>query len=145
MNKENINLKRSLWKDWYKKSGQTVRDAQKIDRVINPGKYKERFKRWYEKNPEVVRINAHKRRERAMGAAGSFTKSDIKKIKNLQKNKCANCKKRLNSGYHIDHIMPLVLGGTSWPDNLQILCKRCNLSKGGKHPTKWAQEQGRLL
>lgn len=29
----------------------------------------------------------------------------------------------------VDHIYPVVLGGTHEPANLQILCKRCNSSK----------------
>lgn len=31
---------------------------------------------------------------------------------------------------HIDHIVPLHLGGTNDPTNLQILCGKCNKSKG---------------
>ncbi len=29
-----------------------------------------------------------------------------------------------------DHIMPISLGGTSTPDNLQLICNRCNRRKG---------------
>lgn len=144
-NKENADIKRKMWGDWYKLNGYKVRDKQKTDRLKNPLKYKERFRKWYSKNPESVRVNAHKRRKRKLSAAGHFTRDDIKNIIKAQKNKCVNCRSSLNSGYHIDHIMPLVLGGTDWPSNIQILCKRCNLSKGGKHPIKWAQENGRLL
>jgi len=32
---------------------------------------------------------------------------------------------------HVDHIIPRRLGGDDSMDNLQALCKRCNLSKGG--------------
>jgi 5-methylcytosine-specific restriction endonuclease McrA len=30
----------------------------------------------------------------------------------------------------IDHILPRIRGGTSEPDNLQVLCNRCNARKG---------------
>ena len=33
---------------------------------------------------------------------------------------------------HIDHIRPLVRGGTSAITNLRLLCRRCNLTKGCK-------------
>ena len=32
----------------------------------------------------------------------------------------------------IDHIMPIVLGGTNELTNLQVLCRSCNSSKGAR-------------
>ena len=31
---------------------------------------------------------------------------------------------------HVDHITPVVAGGTDHPSNLQALCADCNLAKG---------------
>jgi hypothetical protein len=36
------------------------------------------------------------------------------------------------SGLEIDHIIPEFRGGTSDPENLTLLCRRCNRSKGAK-------------
>jgi hypothetical protein len=36
---------------------------------------------------------------------------------------------------HIDHIIPLNLGGTNDPTNLQLLCNPCNGDKGGDETT----------
>ena len=50
---------------------------------------------------------------------------------------CAICKKDLSGllsngpNLSIDHIVPLNLGGTNDPTNLQILCSDCNTDKGG--------------
>lgn len=39
-------------------------------------------------------------------------------------------------GLHIDHIVPIEKGGKSVPSNLQVLCSKCNGSKGAKTANK---------
>lgn len=42
-------------------------------------------------------------------------------------------------GLQIDHVIPVARGGKTVPSNLQVLCSRCNGSKGGKAPVPaWA-------
>jgi 5-methylcytosine-specific restriction endonuclease McrA len=36
---------------------------------------------------------------------------------------------------HVDHIKPRSLGGTNDPDNLQTLCRKCNIGKSNKDDT----------
>lgn len=43
---------------------------------------------------------------------------------------CVAC--RASSQLELDHIIPLSRGGADTPNNLQILCRSCNLRKGGK-------------
>lgn len=45
---------------------------------------------------------------------------------------CATCAARITDrpSAHVDHITPLARGGSNDRDNLQVLCARCNLTKG---------------
>ena len=44
---------------------------------------------------------------------------------------CVQCGARKEDGatLHVDHIIPVSRGGTDELDNLQTLCKECNLNK----------------
>jgi len=64
----------------------------------------------------------------------------------LQKGICAcGCQQPLGRDYHLDHRMPLALGGTNTDDNVQLLTKLCNLQKGKKHPIDFMQSRGFLI
>lgn len=96
-------------------------------------------------NREAKRISIRSRYARERGAEGSFTKSDIDRIRRQQKGRCAYCRISLKHGEHIDHIVPIIKGGTNWPSNLQLTCPLCNRQKHDDDPIEWAKKKGRLL
>jgi len=49
-----------------------------------------------------------------------------------------NGRRRIDGGYHVDHVTPLVLDGSNGPENFVIACAACNLCKGAKHPMDFA-------
>ena len=93
-------------------------------------------------NPHVKRRGESKRRARKRGGGGSHTTKEVIDMLTAQQNKCACCNTRLVK-YHVDHILPLVLGGSDNIDNIQILCPPCNQRKSAKHPDIWARENGK--
>jgi hypothetical protein len=52
--------------------------------------------------------------------------------------RCVICGTRLKP--HIDHIVPVSLGGQSILENLWVLCARHNTEKGAQWPTYWLVE-----
>lgn len=102
-------------------------------------------KKWREENPESMSAISRRRRARKKGAVGDHTQSDIFKLLQNQKNRCAYCKKSVKKAYEVDHIIPLAKGGSNAPDNLQILCVSCNRKKSVKDPIAWANQIGLLL
>jgi len=115
----------------------------------NPEKQKARSSAFRKKNPEMKRAHARNRRALNSRAEGTHSADDVKNIFTKQRGLCANCRLNLETSgrekYHADHIMPLTLGGSNFPCNLQCLCPGCNLKKSSKDPFSWAEENGRLI
>lgn len=134
----------------YKKSNPEKVAAQRRKyRSDNVEACRARVSEWAKENHDKRASSARNRRAMKRNADGTHTAAEIRAIFENQRGLCANCQAKLfKSGakkYHVDHIMPLKLGGSNWPSNLQCLCPSCNLSKGAKHPDDWASEQGRLI
>jgi 5-methylcytosine-specific restriction endonuclease McrA len=71
------------------------------------------------------------RRTRLLGR-GTYTAADVRLLYRSQGGECALCRRTLVGGYHVDHIIPIAKGGMNVVGNLQLLCQRCNLTKGAK-------------
>lgn len=149
---ENPGKTTGLWALWKKVNPEKNHEAQlrggRKYRAANPEKCKGFSRSWWRKNHDLMIIYAQQRRARKRKAEGVFTKEDIKRIRKLQRNCCAEptCRRSLKkTKAHIDHIVALSKGGTNWPKNLQLLCGSCNSSKGARDPIEHARIKGRLL
>lgn len=114
-------------------------------RVVYIEKYKASKKAWKIKNPQKVAESHRNRRASKRNAEGLHTAADIRELHNLQMRKCAVCRISIAKNYHVDHVIPLALGGSNNRDNLQLLCPSCNLSKNAQHPVDFMQSRGMLL
>lgn len=112
----------------------------------NPDKVRSSNKKWYQNNIERKLASCHKRRALILKSKGTYVVGDIETMMIKQGNKCVYCHIDLSmnnrNSYHIDHILPLVLGGSNFPTNLQLLCPKCNVAKGAKHPDEYERVIG---
>lgn len=114
-------------------------------RADNPEKVKAKYLRWCKANPEMVRLYDHNYRARKRAIGGKLSVGLTAKLFELQKGKCPCCNKPLGDGYHLDHRMPLALGGANEDWNMQLLRASCNSQKWAKHPVDFMQSRGFLL
>lgn len=102
--------------------------------------------KWARKYPEKKQAVNARRRARKYASGENYRPEDIAEIFKHQRGKCAYCAIDLKRTVrHVDHIVPLVGGGANGRRNLQLLCQRCNQSKGARDPIVFAQSIGRLL
>jgi len=100
---------------------------------------------WKITHPTECLSYRRNRTAKRRGANGKLSKglSDI--LFKLQQGKCPCCKLPLGGDYHLDHKMPLALGGANEDFNMQLLRAECNLNKSSKHPVDFMQSRGFLL
>lgn len=147
-------------KEYYRNNKEKYTILGKKNREENKERYKLYNKKYNEENKEAIKAqqkqwridNPEKQRQKnrnikakRKGAIGKFSHEDVSALLYKQKYKCGFCFINISKKFHVDHILPIKLGGSNWPENLQILCPSCNLRKNAKHPIDWAQENGRLL
>ena len=155
--------KKELHKEWEKRNADKLRkyhreyqsirkDKQKLkyQRYMDrhPGRKRELHKLWYSKNKDKVKMRNgyyYERRKAALidvpiGEKIKITKW-IQSWRCLLFVKCHWCNRELRpSAVHIDHVLPITLGGKHRLNNLVVSCPRCNLSKHNKHPKQFLME-----
>ena len=100
-------------------------------------------RKWIARNPGYSHVNNQNRRVKTAGQKLSKNLAD--RLFASQKGKCVCCGLSLGDNYHLDHIMPLALGGPNIDSNMQLLRGICNRKKQAKHPIDYMQSRGFLL
>lgn len=131
--------------EWHKNNPRDRHTENAVRYAANADKERARALAWAKAHPEERAANHANRRARVNGAEGRHTGEEIKQLLAKQKYCCSVCKKSIENGYHRDHIIPLVRGGSNLISNIQLLCSTCNLKKGRKDPIAFMQEQGFLI
>lgn len=62
-----------------------------------------------------------------------------------QEGKCAYCFKDIGVDYHVEHIIPVSVGGTNNRVNLCLSCPRCNLIAGSMYFASYEAKRDYIL
>lgn len=93
----------------------------------------------YYKSPEgrVVRAtNRVRRRAREQNACAGLTEHEEGLIKQIYAYR-VRLQNKLGIDFHVDHIVPLSVGGLHHPSNLQVVPAVWNVSKGNRNTERW--------
>lgn len=130
-------------KAWHLRNKDSVNERSRAWREENKERNVEAKKKWYRNNRDRVYANVLKRKSNKFHVR--FYGVKRKELLDRDNWQCRNCGVEVhdrNEGgninrhlwddefkAHVDHIIPISKGGDSTPENLQILCRTCNLSK----------------
>ena len=130
---------------YYSSNKDKVREYNDKWRAENLDRVRAASSAYQSANLDKFRVYEQNRRARKRESGGKLSIGLAERLFRLQRGKCACCGQPLGNDYHLDHIMPLALGGSNTDDNMQLLRGSCNLKKGAKHPVEFMQSRGFLL
>ena len=95
---------------------------------------------------ERVRVKVRRRRARIRGSLRHHSVRDVMICVEVQQGLCFYCDVDIKENYTVDHLVPLVRGGSDGPENIVIACASCNFRKSDKTPEEFAAgiKHGRL-
>jgi 5-methylcytosine-specific restriction endonuclease McrA len=134
-------------REWRAANPEAAREQGRIRRITYAAEEAARQRAWRKAKPEAANAIERNRHARKRVAGGSHTAADILELEQKQKGRCAHpwCRKSIKAKRHVDHIKPIVLGGSNDRKNLQLLCVSCNLRKSATHPVDFALRNGMLV
>jgi len=110
-------------------------------RLKNKERERERIRAWETANPERKATRERNRNARKRAAGGFHTVEDIETIYAVQRGHCFWCDAEVGDNYHVDHLVPVVAGGSNGPENLVIACPMCNQRKHSRDPLEFLEER----
>ena len=141
-NAETIKAKQKAYRQ--SPHGRAKQRAGKIRYLAKPEKREKHYEAQYARNKVRRRTDPAFRQKKMDLARHHYLKRygprvALASLFDSQLGCCANsyCGRSLKDGCHVDHIMPLALGGNNDLRNLQFLCPNCNIRKSKLHPDEW--------
>lgn len=99
--------------------------------------------RWQRENPDKVATRRHNYVARKKAGGARLSHGLVRTLLLEQNGKCCYCAEEFaGSRFHLDHYMPLALGGRNQDENIVLACPSCNCSKRHQHPLAFLHRRG---
>ena len=141
-NKDKI---KAYFEAYYEANKDKIKAYYEANKEANTGKKAARMKAYYEANKEKYcaiqkayrqankeKHNAHVSKHRALKRQAILPTTDNELIRNLYKRRVVMTKEN-GEQYHVDHIIPLSIGGAHHQDNIRIISAKENQEKSNKY------------
>lgn len=135
--KQNQDTKNRISRGWNERNRHQKREINAVYRAAKNEEIRQKRKAQRQTDPSIERIKAATRKALKLGNGGSLSKNIVQLLLDKQNGLCACCQQPLNGKFHLDHIMPLSLGGRNDDANVQLLLPKCNLQKFVSPPEKF--------
>lgn len=123
---------------WKSANRERDRENNRAWRDANTERARENSRAWAAANPDRIRAAAHRRRAKKACAVPQRWTVDSSLSDPLA---CWWCGRGLlGADSHVDHVLPIALGGPADQANEVPACSGCNTRKGAKHPLVWIAE-----
>lgn len=117
--------------EYCKKSAESIRRWCRE----NPERFAESKRNWQTENSDLNRLKTANYRAKRRQNGGRLSRGIDKLLMSEQGARCPYCPADLReSGYNLDHYIPVNLGGPNEDWNIQLTCPTCNQKKSDKHP-----------
>ena len=136
---------KAYFEAYYEVNKDKLKAYYEANKEANKGKKAARMKAYYEANKEKYcaiqkayrqankeKHNAHVSKHRALKRQAILPTTDNELIRNLYKRRVVMTKEN-GEQYHVDHIIPLSIGGAHHQDNIRIISAKENQEKSNKY------------
>lgn len=127
---ESFNVK----KRWKNSNKASILEYNRMFREKTKERQRLNHIQWKEKNRNRWREIRYRKARLLKKAIGKFSRDDWEDLKAFYKFECLACRKREPEiKLTIDHVVPVLHGGTNSRENIQPLCFSCNAKKWIRH------------
>ena len=132
----NKEKKREYNRRYYRENREKLKEQNRQYHQNNKEAASEWYKQYYQENIEAIYANHRARRAKKRGNGGSHTVKELNELFEQQEGLCYYCGRLLFESFkvpfHVEHKIPISIGGSNDISNIALSCKECNLRKHTK-------------